>query len=359
MECKTIIENWLTEIGLELKPSKTRISHTLNNYEGNTGFNFLGFTIRQFPIGIHHSGKNSNGEKLGFKTIIKPSKDKIKAHIAKLGKVIDKHKANPQIALIRELNPIIRGWSNYYRSVSSKKTFAYCDHILYQQLKAWAERRHPNKGHKWVKRKYWHSRDKRNWIFGIKEEGEIVFELAQHAKTPIIRHIKVKSGHSYFDGDSLYWATRLGEHPEMPTTKATLLQRQKGKCNHCGLYFKDGDILEVDHIVPKSKGGKNEYKNFQLLHRHCHDIKTATDGSLENIPIDEIPSNQLQLIAESLYNDRIIEGDGKLTAWEFQVLRKVGLLICTHDKGSVREERYEVKVSRTVLKTSGSGDTSA
>ncbi len=137
------------------------------------------------------------------------------------------------------------------------------------------------------------------------------------------------------------------------------MQRQKGKCNHCGLYFKDGDVLEVDHIVPKSKGGKNEYKNFQLLHRHCHDIKTATDGSLENIPIDEIPSDQLQLIAESLYNDRIIEGDGKLTAWEFQVLRKVGLLICIHDKESVREERYEVKVSRTVLKTSGSGDTSA
>jgi RNA-directed DNA polymerase len=44
--------------------------------------------------------------------------------------------------------------------------------------------------------------------------------------------------------------------------------------------FKDGDLLEVDHIIPKSKGGNNSLKNKQLLHRHCHDTKTARDGSL-------------------------------------------------------------------------------
>jgi RNA-directed DNA polymerase len=32
--------------------------------------------------------------------------------------------------------------------------------------------------------------------------------------------------------------------------------------------------MEVDHIIPKSQGGKNEYNNFQILHRHCHDRKT-------------------------------------------------------------------------------------
>jgi RNA-directed DNA polymerase len=37
--------------------------------------------------------------------------------------------------------------------------------------------------------------------------------------------------------------------------------------------------MEVDHIIPKSKGGLDEYKNWQLLHRHCHDAKTARDGS--------------------------------------------------------------------------------
>ena len=74
----------------------------------------------------------------------------------------------------------------------------------------------------------------------------------------------------------------MGEHPEVSVRVATLIKRQKGKCAHCENYFKDGDSLEVDHIIPKSKGGKNEYKNWQLLHRHCHDKKTSSDGSPGN-----------------------------------------------------------------------------
>jgi RNA-directed DNA polymerase len=64
---------------------------------------------------------------------------------------------------------------------------------------------------------------------------------------------------------------------------ATLLKKQKGKCKWCNLYFRDGDLLEIDHIVPTSKGGKDRYDNLQVLHRHCHDKKTAIDGSLTRI----------------------------------------------------------------------------
>ncbi|MGK7957388.1 MAG: group II intron reverse transcriptase/maturase, partial [Crocosphaera sp.] len=188
LQCKEIIEKWLIDMGLELKPSKTRISHTLNKHERNIGFDFLGFTIRQFPVGKHHSGKDTQKKLLGFKTIIKPSKDKIKAHIEKLGKVIGEHKSSLQIALISELNPIIRGWCNYYRSVCSKEIFNYCDYILYQQLKRWAERRHPNKNKHWVKDRYWHSSEDRNWVFASKSKGKIDFELLEHKKIDIVRH---------------------------------------------------------------------------------------------------------------------------------------------------------------------------
>ena len=98
----------------------------------------------------------------------------------------------------------------------------------------------------------------------------------------------------------------------------------------------------------------NSYINTAMI------VKLLQMEVSENIPIDKIPSTQLQQIAEHLYDDRIKEGDGKLSAWEFQVLNKTGLLkIRTRDKGSIREERYEAKVSRTVLKTSGNGDISA
>jgi RNA-directed DNA polymerase len=122
LKCQEIIKDWLANIGLELKPSKTRISHTLNKYDGNIGFDFLGFTIRQFPVGKYQTGKSTNGSPLGFKTLIKPSKKKVKAQIEKLGKVVRKHKSSPQAALIKELNPIIKGWANYYATVCSKET---------------------------------------------------------------------------------------------------------------------------------------------------------------------------------------------------------------------------------------------
>lgn len=69
----------------------------------------------------------------------------------------------------------------------------------------------------------------------------------------------------------------MGAHPEMSSRKAYLLKRQKGKCTHCGLIFQEWDVLEVDHIIPRALRGKDEYKNLQLLHRHCHDEKTKED----------------------------------------------------------------------------------
>lgn len=279
VQCKEIIENWLKDIGLELNRNKTHISHTLNEIDGRTGFDFLGFTIKQFPTGKCNSSKATNGELLGFKTIIKPSKDQVKSHLKKIGDIIDSHKTAPQEVLIKELNPVIKGWCNYYSSVCSKETFSDCNRVIYQQLKRWAERRHPKKTKSWVANKYWHTDYSngrmRNWCFSTKEG----LKLFKHTDTPIVRHIKVKGEKSLFDGDLIYWSSRLGKHPEMPKQKASLLKRQKGKCNQCGLYFKDGDLLEVDHIIPKTLGGNDNLKNKQLLHRHCHDTKTKTDGS--------------------------------------------------------------------------------
>jgi len=81
-----------------------------------------------------------------------------------------------------------------------------------------------------------------------------------------------------------YWSKRRGEYPETPTRVANLLKRQKGICPHCGLYFTSTDIVEVDHIKPTSLGGKDTYENLQLLHKHCHDTKTAKDGSRQQEP---------------------------------------------------------------------------
>ena len=89
--------------------------------------------------------------------------------------------------------------------------------------------------------------------------------------------MKVKGEKSPYDGDLVYWSTRRGVHPEVSNRMAYLLKRQKGKSTHCGLTFQEWDVIEDDHVIPRALGGKDERKNRQLLHRHCHDEKTRTD----------------------------------------------------------------------------------
>jgi RNA-directed DNA polymerase len=289
--CQQIVKEWLSEIGLELKPSKTRISHTLHRYEGNVGFDFLGFTVRQFPVGKCHTGKNTNGKPLGFKTLITPSKIKLKRHTEKIGKLIEFHKTVEQSELIARLNPLIRGWANYYSTVVSKRTYALADTILFSQLLAWAKHRHPNKSQKWICRKYWQTIGLRHWVFKPTNQG---ISLLKYGDTPIIRHIKVQGNRSPFDGDWVYWSSRMGRHPEAPSRVAILLKKQNGKCAYCGLFFSDGEVMEIDHKIPRNCGGKDSYDNLQLLHGHCHDAKTAADRAvvrIHEIDVDYINSN--------------------------------------------------------------------
>jgi RNA-directed DNA polymerase len=335
-EMRQLVKTWLAKMGLELSPSKTRISHTLRNprtsnefkthiscspqiyYERKDefstieGFDFLGFNVRQYEVDKSHSGKSSNGKLLGFKTLIKPSKKAIKKHYDALAEIIDAHKPASQEALISRLNPVIRGWVNYYSTVVSKEVFSTVQHLVFQKLFRWAKRRHPGKSDAWVTRKYWHTVGDVNWIFSVTREGKVAETLIRHSSKEIVRHIKVKGTASPFDGNLKYWSSRRGEHPLVPTRVAKLLKAQKGKCSHCGLFFREDDLIEVDHIIPTSVGGKDRYDNLQALHRHCHDSKTANDGSRG-----------------------------------------------THNKSQSIEEPCEVKVSCTVLKTSGTRESFA
>ncbi|NET48981.1 MAG: group II intron reverse transcriptase/maturase [Merismopedia sp. SIO2A8] len=308
LQCQEIIAQWLGNLGLSLKPSKTRLVHTLLAYQGNDpGFDFLGFNIRQYPVGKYHSRR-------GYKTLTKPSKKNQRVHYQRLKEVIDQHKTATQADLIAVLNPIIKGWSNYYSSAASKRVFTRLDDLVYKKISGWAKHRHPNKSWQWISRKYWRTIGNNHWCFATYKYSDNPLKLFDHADTKIVRHTKVKGVASPMDGNLIYWSSRLGKHPQMPESKALILKRQKGKCNWCGLYFREGDKLELDHILPKIMGGKNRFNNFQLLHKHCHHNKTRVD------------------------NQTLINTKG------------------THDRSCLIEEPDEVKVSRPVLKTSRVGD---
>ena len=189
-----LLSQWLSEMGLELKPSKTRITHTLVPHEGQVGFDFLGYEVRQYPVGKTYS-------KQGFKTIIKPSKEAIRRHSHRIREAIKTRKAASQAALIARLNPIIRGWANYYANACSKVTFGHLGHLLYHKLRAWAYRRHPHKSRHWIARKYWLIGTE-GWVFATRNDAGSL-RLFKHSQTPIKRHIKVQGSRSPYDGDWL------------------------------------------------------------------------------------------------------------------------------------------------------------
>ena len=281
-KCRELISEWLKDIGLELKPSKTRIAHTLypdKSEDGIAGFDFLGYNIRQFPAGKYVSAKHRHKGALGFNTFITPSKDACKKHQSRISEIIRKHKKSPQALLILELNPVIRGWCNYYKfsDAQTRKILTQQDHLIFQKLRAWGIYRCGNL--KDSRKKYYTKIGNKNWIFATREGDANPLRLLFHSSfgSSSTDYVKVKGDKSPFDGNLIYWSSRMGRHPEMPTSKAFRLKKQKGKCNWCGLHFREGDVLEDDHIIATALGGKNEHDNLQLLHAHCHDAKTALD----------------------------------------------------------------------------------
>ena len=276
---KKVIEEWLSNIGLELKPSKTRIAHTLLSEEsedGKAGFDFLGYHIRTFKVGYHSSIRLNTGKRPGIRTLITPTKEAYKKHQKKLSETIKNKKIKGQVELIGKLNPIIRGWMNYYKTsdISTVGGHSNQDNDLYCKLRSWSRRRCKADWNR-AYDKYWNQvtikkngKVKKVKRFSVRENS---LYLIRHTDTSCsIEYVKVKGEASPYDGNLSYWATRMGKHPEMDSLKASLLKKQKGKCTHCGLYIRNKDIQETDHIIAKKLKGKDEYINYQLLHGHCH-----------------------------------------------------------------------------------------
>ncbi len=254
-------EAFLAEAGLYLNPSKTRLTHTLNRVEGQVGFDFLGFEIRQHRVSQHRGARDSKKRPLGFKTLIKPSKAAQRRHVRKMGTLIKYYRGRSQDELIRALSPLISGWSFYYAHVVSKAVFSRMDHCLNHQLLRWARRRHSSKSCRWHKARYWKQ-----------VEGRQVFAdtqvLPHHAETPILRHVKVLQQRSPYDGDWSYWGRRLRQYMSLPKRLVLLLKKQTGRCWGCGLHFRVGEVMEIHHRDGHRQN--NVFKNLALLHRVCH-----------------------------------------------------------------------------------------
>jgi RNA-directed DNA polymerase len=167
---KPVIAEFLAARGLTLSETKTKITDVY------AGFDFLGQNIRKF----------SNG-----KLLIRPSKGNFKAVLSKIKQIITDHKGNPTVILIRRLNSVITGWTNFHRHIAAYKHFRDLDRFIWFYLWKLAKRRHAKKGHHWIADKYFKRTGSRKWnFFGNFDNGTEIL-LVHASDTFIKRHVLI------------------------------------------------------------------------------------------------------------------------------------------------------------------------
>jgi RNA-directed DNA polymerase len=201
---KPAVEMFLTERGLTLSPEKTRITRIAD------GFDFLGQHPRKY-----------NG-----KFLTKPARSNYRTILTRIRELIRKFSARKTGDMIRALNPIIRGWSNYHRHIAAKASFAALDSQIYRYLRDWARRRHPHKGKRWLTKTYWYSTPVSTYFSVIEKtpEGKRRVMLLHASSTKIERHIKIRGAANPFDPEYFdYFEQRRAEQQRRLVGRAARL----------------------------------------------------------------------------------------------------------------------------------------
>ena len=256
IEAQHLLATWLETRGLKLSDEKTHIRHL------REGFNFLGFNIRYYPT--------PNSSRSGDKLLIKPSADSVKQLKRKLKGLWRKHVGTTTVALINAMNPVIRGWSNYFRTGVAKETFSELDNFMYYRAQRYMKRRHPRKSGWWRTQKYWGRSLGRQdrWVFQDKARHAT---LRKFAWTKIVRHRLIRATYSPDDPTLQdYWRQRRAKPHATTSRQRQLAQRQRGQCPVCHQHLENGEELQVHHVMPKKHGGTEDLANLRVVHHTCH-----------------------------------------------------------------------------------------
>lgn len=189
---------WLGQRGLRLSQEKTQVVHI------QEGFNFLGLNVRQY--------KAAGRKKAGAVLHIKPSRDSVRRIRARLREEWRNLRGHEVRRVVGRLNPIIRGWSNYFRPYVSSKPFNALDHWMNLREYRYARFTHPTKPRYWLRSRYWGRMNPQRKIAG--NQGYI--------------------------------------------------------CQICGDSLFNGEELHLHHQQWRSKGGTNTYRNLAYRHLYCH-----------------------------------------------------------------------------------------
>ncbi len=257
IEAKETIAQWLQQRGLTLSEEKTKIVHL------QEGFNFLGFHVKQYKLAATKAGK---------KLLIRPSKESVEKLREKLRKEWKLFYGQEVDRVIEKLNPVIRGWANYFRVSVASMVFKKIDSWMYERQFRYVKRTHPTKSLTWRQGRYWGrlNLDRNDqWVFGNKNTGR---HLLKFSWFPIERHTLVKGDASRDDPRlKAYWVKReQAKIKELVPGKQRIAWKQKGICPVCKESLFNGEEIHIHHKVPRSEVKNNQYSNLELVHLYCH-----------------------------------------------------------------------------------------
>lgn len=238
----------MAERGLELSKEKTVITHITD------GFDFLGCNIRWYKD----------------KLLTKPSKKNYKAIVDKVRSIIKSNATCRQEDLIRQLNPVIRGWVNYQKYNVSHEAFERFDFDVWRSLWRWCYRRHPKKGKKWIAKRYFRQISTRSWTFCATTKDGFALKLIYATDTHITRFLKTKSEATPFDSR---WEEYFEERDTMRMMREikgrkkinALYKMQNGICPHCT----ERITIERGFRIHTTLGKDYKERRY-LLHADCH-----------------------------------------------------------------------------------------
>jgi RNA-directed DNA polymerase len=148
------IRSILARLGLELHPDKTR---RVELFDGKEGFDFLGHHLRKRMSGALWARKRQRWYFLHRW----PTRSAMKRVRARVKELTPRRRCHEDIkAVIADVNPVLRGWGNYFRTGNAASKFNQLDAYVWRRLRGLRVKRKgrnlkPDEAAKWTSRYFW------------------------------------------------------------------------------------------------------------------------------------------------------------------------------------------------------------
>lgn len=271
-ETNPLLIDFLAKRGLKISEKKSKIVHI------DEGFEFLGWEIRNRPF-RYDKNKGSDSDVQTEKVlVIRPTRASLNRIREKIRSVLKKTRGLPFGATISELNPVLRGWCNYYRHQEQGQiAIQNIGHYVVKTIFRFLRKKHPTRSNKWILQRYRYSSKTRTWIFGTSDGAR----LQDCSELTTKRHRKQLEGKRNPYVDTEYFMERKTTM-SLDGLYEKVLKKYKGSCGLCLGKFEENDVIEMHHIKPRKNGGLSKVNNLMPLHQTCH--HSITYGRLRKSP---------------------------------------------------------------------------